>query len=121
MADDDKRQFGGDDAVVLVYATFPAGEVAESIGADLVGARLAACVNMLPGMTSVYRWEGKINRDAETVMIIKTRAALAEAVIAAVRARHPYDNPALLVLPVGGGSPDFLAWIAAETDPSAPA
>ena len=118
MADDDKRQFGGKvsgaGGVVLVYATFPAGDTAASIGAALVEERLAACVNILPGMTSIYRWEGAISRDAETVMIIKTTSALAEAVIAAVRARHPYTNPALLVLPAGGGSPDFLAWIAAE-------
>ncbi len=115
MADGDKRQFEEGADVVLVYATCPAGDTAETIGAALVEARLAACVNILPGMTSIYRWEGKINRDAETVMIIKTTATRSEAVIAAVRARHPYTNPALLVLPVRGGSPDFLAWIAAET------
>ena len=58
--------------------------------------RLAACVNILPGMTSIYRWEGALARDAEAVMIVKTRAAVADAVIEAVKSRHSYTNPALL-------------------------
>lgn len=112
MINDDKRQNG---EVVLVYSTFPAGEVAEAIGGALVEARLAACVNILPGMTSLYRWEGRLERGAETVMIIKTRQQLAKRVCDEVRRRHPYSNPALLVLPVSGGSGDFLSWIIDET------
>lgn len=112
MADGDKRQIEG---VVLVYATFPAGDTAETVAAALVEARLAACVNILPAMTSIYRWEGRINRDAEVVAVIKTRRTLAERVVNEVRQRHPYTNPALMVLPVEGGSEAFLAWIGAET------
>lgn len=100
---------------VLIYATFPTQEVAEAIGADLVERRLAACVNILPGMTSLYVWDGRLTRDSEVVMLIKTRAALAEAVIAEGRKQHPYANPAFVTLPVIGGSADFLGWIAGET------
>ncbi len=103
------------DAAVLVYATFPGSEEAHRIGAELVEMRLAACVNILPGMTSIYRWQGAIDRAAETVAIIKTRAALAERLVGIVRVSHSYTNPALVVLPVAGGSADFLAWIVAET------
>ena len=69
----------------------------------------------LPGMTSIYRWQGDTHQDAETVAIIKTRAGLAERVVGVVRVRHSYTNPSLLVLPLVGGSADFMAWIRAET------
>ena len=103
------------DKAVLIYSTFPNPEAAEAVGAHLVDARLAACVNIIPGMTSIYRWQGERQKDSETVMIIKTRAALAEKVIDEGRARHPYTNPAFLVLPVEGGAEAFLDWIRAET------
>jgi periplasmic divalent cation tolerance protein len=104
-----------DDGPVLIYATFPGIEEAERIGAELVALRLAACVNLVPGMRSIYHWQGRIERGEETVAIIKTRAHLAERVVGAVRVLHAYTNPALVVLPVLGGSADFLAWIMAET------
>lgn len=103
------------DKAVLIYSTFPTPEAAEAEGTALVEAGLAACVNILPGMVSIYTWKGARQRDAETVMIIKTRGALAERVIAEVRRRHSYENPALVVLPVAGGSAPYLDWIAAET------
>jgi periplasmic divalent cation tolerance protein len=103
------------DKPVLVYSTFPSGEVAETMGRQLVERRLAGCVNILPGMTSIYRWEGRIARDSEAVMIIKTRASLADAVMAAVKAEHPYTNPALLVIPVEGGAARYLDWLFEET------
>jgi len=103
------------DKPVFIYATFPSPESAEAVGGSLVEGRLAACVNIIPGMTAIYMWQGQRHRDAETVMIIKTRSALAGDVIAAVRTQHPYSNPALVVLPVEGGSRDFLRWIAAQT------
>jgi periplasmic divalent cation tolerance protein len=103
------------DKAVLIYSTFPTAEGAEEVGASLVDARLAACVNIIPGMTSIYRWHGERHRDSETVLIIKTRAGLAKRVIEEARARHTYSNPAFLVLPVEGGSQDFIAWILSET------
>jgi periplasmic divalent cation tolerance protein len=105
------------DKPVLIYSTFPAPEAAEAVGRELVERRLAACVNILPGMTSIYRWEGAIARDSEAVMIIKTRGSLAEKVIDAVKARHSYTNPALVVLPILGGSADYLRWLNDETAP----
>lgn len=108
------------DKPVLVYATFPSGEDAEGVGRALVERRLAACVNILPGMVSVYCWQGQLERGTEAVMIIKTRSSMAERVMAEVRSRHAYENPALLVLPVLGGSADFLAWIMAGTQGAQP-
>jgi periplasmic divalent cation tolerance protein len=103
------------DKPVLVYATFPSAAEAERIGGALVDRGLAACVNILPGMTSVYVWEGKRQRDSEAAVIIKTRAGLADTAIAEARKLHPYANPAFVVLPVDGGSADFLRWIADQT------
>ncbi len=105
------------DKPVIVYSTFPSVTSAELVGGRLVEHGLAACINILPGMTSIYRWEGKIARDSEVVTIIKTRASLTEAVIAAVKVEHPYTNPALLVIPVEGGAAAYLAWLLEETAP----
>jgi periplasmic divalent cation tolerance protein len=109
------------DKLVLVYATFSSIEEAAAIGEELVKARLAACVNIVPGMLSIYEWEEQLHRAPEAVMIIKTRAAIAEAVIAQVRAKHSYDNPALLVVPVDGGATAYLDWLRAQTTIGVPA
>lgn len=101
----------------LVYATFPSLEIAETIGSVLVEARLAACTNIFPRMVSIYRWQGERHRDEEAAMIVKTRRELVAAVMDAIRARHPYANPALLVIPVEGGARAFLDWIREETAP----
>lgn len=100
---------------LLVYTTYPSLVEAEEAGRAIVEERLAACVNILPGMVSHYWWQGTIERGEEVVMIIKTRASLAEAVRQAVRTRHSYTTPAIVFLPVEGGDPDYLSWIAAET------
>ena len=104
---------------VFVYTTYPSLVEAEQIGTAVLERRLAACVNILPGMISHYWWEGKIERGEEVVMIIKTRARLADAVGAAVKEMHPYDTPAILVLPVEGGEAGYLAWMMAETEAGA--
>ena len=108
-------QLDDDGKFILVYGTFPTLEVAEAIGSSLVEQGLAACVNILPGLISIYIWQGARQREQEAAMIIKTRAGLGESVIAEVRRLHPYSNPALVVLPVKAGSADFLAWIATQT------
>jgi periplasmic divalent cation tolerance protein len=105
------------DKPVLIYSTFPSAEAAAEVGKELVEGRLAACVNILPGMRSIYRWEGRIAQDEEAVMIIKTRASLAEAVMAATKRRHSYTNPALLVIALEGGAADYLGWLMQETAP----
>src|SRR5215469_5649074 len=102
---------------VLVYTTFPSVVEAEKAGRALVEARLAACINILPGMISVYRWQGGVERAEEAVMIVKTRASLAEAVRASVKATHPYDTPAIVVLPVESMDDSYFAWILDSTAP----
>jgi periplasmic divalent cation tolerance protein len=99
---------------VFVYTTYPSIVEAEQAGRALVERRLCACVNILPGMVSLYWWQGTIERGDEVVMIIKTRAGLAEAVRTAVREMHSYATPAILVLPIESVDPDYHAWILAE-------
>ena len=102
---------------VFVYTTYPSLVEAERIGRALLERRLAACVNILPGMISHYWWQGAIERAEEVVMIIKTRASLSEGVGAAVKEMHSYTTPAILVLPIEGGEPGYLRWLMAETEP----
>jgi periplasmic divalent cation tolerance protein len=104
-----------DGKFILIYATFRNLEAAEAVGATLVDRGLAACVNILPGMISLYVWDGRRQREQEVAMLIKTRAELAARVMSLIRAAHPSDNPAMLEIPVTGGSADFLAWITART------
>jgi periplasmic divalent cation tolerance protein len=99
---------------VFVYTTYPSVVEAERAGRVLVERRLAACVNILPGMISLYWWQGKIDRGEEVVMIIKTRASLVEPVRRAVKEMHSYSTPAILVLPAESVDPDYHAWIVAE-------
>lgn len=110
----------GDEATtrfVVIYSTHPDRDGALLLGRALVEARLAACVNVIAGMTSVYRWEGRTETAEEAVLIVKTRAALAETTMAEIARLHPYDTPALLVLPVAAASAAYGAWLAAETAP----
>jgi periplasmic divalent cation tolerance protein len=100
---------------VFVYTSFPSIVEAEQTGRLLLERRLCACVNILPGMVSLYWWQGTIERGDEVVMLIKTRAGLAEAVRVAVRQMHSYTTPAILVLPIESVDPDYNAWLLAET------
>jgi periplasmic divalent cation tolerance protein len=99
---------------VIVLTTVPSPDVGEEIGRALVDAGLAACVNILPPMVSIYRWKGTVQRDSECQLVIKTVRARVDAVRDQVNAQHPYDLPELLVVPVDGGDPAYLAWVAAE-------
>jgi periplasmic divalent cation tolerance protein len=99
---------------VLVYTTWPSIVEAEKAGRVIVERRLAACVNILPGMVSHYWWQGQIERAEEAVMLIKTRAALAEAVRQAVRELRSYDTPAIMVQPVESVDADYYRWILEE-------
>ena len=100
---------------VLVYTTWPSIVEAERVGRTIVERRLAACVNILPGMISHYWWEGKIERAEEVVMFIKTRASMAELVRNAVKEAHTYTTPAFMVLPVDNVHADYHACITRET------
>jgi periplasmic divalent cation tolerance protein len=99
---------------VLVYTTWPSIVEAERAGRAIVEKRLAACVNILPGMISHYWWQGNIERAEEAVMLVKTRASLAEAVRQAVKAQHSYTTPAIMVLPVESVDADYYRWIVEE-------
>ncbi|MCC6468513.1 MAG: divalent-cation tolerance protein CutA [Alphaproteobacteria bacterium] len=99
----------------LVYVTAATGAEALMIGRSLVEARLAASVNVLGGARSIYWWEGRIEVGEEAVLVAKTRGTLVDPLIAHVRTLHSYACPAIVVLPVLAGNPDYLAWIAAET------
>jgi periplasmic divalent cation tolerance protein len=106
--------------VVFVYTTYPSVVEAEKAGRALLERELAACVNILPGMVSLYRWQGALERGEEAVMIIKTRASLAEAVCGAVKEMHSYATPAILVIPIESVDQAYLAWILAETQGGKP-
>jgi periplasmic divalent cation tolerance protein len=105
------------ESAVFVYTTYPSIVEAEEAGRALVEQRLAACVNIIPGMISHYRWQEAVERAEEVVMLIKTRASLAQAVSAEVKVRHSYDTPAIVVLPIDSMDQTYLAWVMAETAP----
>jgi periplasmic divalent cation tolerance protein len=105
---------------LLVYTTFPDAHSALSVGRELVSAKLAACINVLPGMKSVYAWKGAIETGEEVVAIVKTREGLREQVRAALKARHPYETPIILFLDVAGGDQGTLDWLLGETGAQRP-
>lgn len=99
----------------LVLSTAGSRDEAESIAESLVEQGLAACVNLVPGLTSIYRWQGSIERSDEILLIIKTTAQRLAALEAALRALHSYEVPELLVLVPEHGGDDYLAWLTAST------
>lgn len=106
---------------ILVYMTAKDVDEAEKLGQALVSKRLAACVNIIPGMRSMYWWEGAVQREEEVVVLAKTRGELAQALIAEVKALHSYEVPCIVTLSIDDGNPDFLNWIGMETrDPVMP-
>ena len=107
-------------SAVIAYVTTESVEQAEHIGQALVAERLAACANILPGMRSIYRWKGAVETAEETVLIAKTREALAQALINRVRELHTYEVPCIVVLPITAGLPAFLRWIDDETSAPQP-
>ncbi len=100
---------------VSVYMTASSDEEADRIASALVEERLAACVNILGDIRSVYRWDGAVRRDAEVALIAKTRAALFDALAARVRTLHSYDVPCIVSWPIEAGNPAYLSWIHDET------
>ncbi len=99
----------------MVYMTAADEDEARRIGGALVAERLAACVNVIPGMRSFYRWQGEVRDDREVVVIAKTRETLVDALVARVKELHSYECPCVVALPIVAGNPDFLDWIEAET------
>jgi periplasmic divalent cation tolerance protein len=101
---------------VVVLVTAGSADEAARIGRALVEARLAACANVVGPIRSIYRWQGEIEDAPEHLLLVKARASDVGALEAEVRARHSYDVPEVLALPVRGGSAAYLAWLAASTD-----
>jgi len=106
---------GEQTGIISVYVTFPAGFAADDVIRDVVSEKLAACGNLIPGVTSIYSWEDRIERDPETVAILKTTADRAEALIARLRDAHPYETPCIVTWPVNGGFAPYLDWVRQET------
>ncbi len=98
------------DDCVLVLCTAPA-DVAESLAQRLVEARLAACVNLIPGLLSLFRWEGRVDRAQEILLMCKTVRGRQAELTAQLAAWHPYDVPEVIVVPVSGGLPQYLEWV----------
>lgn len=106
---------------LLVFTNLPDDASARALAGHLVEARLAACVNILAPCRSVYRWNGKVEDAEEVPLLIKTTAARYAALEKAIRARHPYELPEIVAVPITHGLPDYLGWVATETtEESAP-
>lgn len=103
------------DDIRIVYVTCPDPETGERIASSLVEERLAACVNVVPGLRSVYRWRGKIEVDDEVLLLIKTAAARFEALCERVRELHPDEVPEIVATPVVRGLDSYLQWVRDET------
>ncbi len=104
----------GSEEFAVVLTTFPADGDAETFAETLIAERLAACVNVLPPMRSVYAWEGKIERADERQLLIKTRIDSVHRLERRLKELHRYDTPEFLVVPVLDGSRDYLAWLGAS-------
>ena len=98
-------------AVVVVLITCPSVPVGRRISRALIQQRLAACVNLVPKIESCYRWQGKIERAAETLLVIKTTSRRFDALTRAVRRLHPYQCPEIIALPVTAGHQPYLRWV----------
>ena len=99
----------------LIYITAGTRDEAVTIGRTLVESRLAACANVLGGISSIYWWEGALTEDDEVSLLVKTREELVDKVVAKVKEIHSYDCPCVVSIPISGGNPAFLEWIDAET------
>ncbi len=104
-------------AELVVFVTTPSREQAVAIAENLVNERLAACVNIVPAIESIYRWEGKITRDSETLMIIKTTSDSYAALQKRVIELHSYDTPEVIALRIDRGSDKYLNWLRSESVP----
>lgn len=105
---------------LLVFTNLPDAASARALAERLVAERLAACVNILAPCRSVYRWQGRVEDAEEVPLLIKTDAARYADLEAAIRARHPYELPEIVAVPISRGLPAYLDWLAAETTPPTP-
>jgi periplasmic divalent cation tolerance protein len=103
------------DEVIVVLITAPPGETARAIARRLVDAQLAACVNIVMSVESVYRWQGRRCEEAEWLLFVKTRRPLFERLAVEVKTLHQYTIPEIIALPVDAGAPDYLKWVLEST------
>jgi periplasmic divalent cation tolerance protein len=96
---------------IVVFSTLPDAETARKVGRSLVEEKLAACVNIIPQIESIYRWKGAIESANETLAVIKTTAEKYSLLEARIRELHSYETPEIISLQIGGGLPDYLNWI----------
>jgi periplasmic divalent cation tolerance protein len=101
---------------IVIFTTLPDTEAAERLAEQLLDHKLAGCINILPQMTSMYRWQGKLEKGREHLLMIKTQAKRREAVTEFIHRQHPYELPEIIVLPVTGGLPAYLSWISDCTE-----
>ena len=102
---------------VVVLSAIGTQPDAEKVARALVEERLAACVNVVPGVVSVYRWKGIVERENELMLVIKTMAAQLDALKARLLELHPYELPEIVVIPIGGGHAPYLAWLEEQVRP----
>ena len=102
-----------DDAALVVLCTAGDADSAASLARALVDARVAACVNVVPGLRSIYRWQDAVHDDAEVLLIVKTTVGRFDALQAEIRRRHPYDTPEILALEAARIDPRYAAWLIA--------
>lgn len=100
----------------LVLTTCPDTATAESLASALVQDGLTACVNIVPGVQSIYKWKGELARDQECLLLMKTRSEVYQALEEAIRARHPYELPEVIAVPIETGLAAYLAWIDGNTE-----
>ncbi|MEM9302218.1 MAG: divalent-cation tolerance protein CutA [Pseudomonadota bacterium] len=103
--------------VQVVLCTCPDEETACALATTIVSERLAACANVLPAITSIYRWEGEVQQDPEALLIIKSTAAAFPALRDAIVAAHPYELPEVVAVPVGDGLEGYLGWVRSAVHP----
>jgi periplasmic divalent cation tolerance protein len=103
-----------DTSATVVLVTAPSHDVADRIVTTIVEEGLAACGNIVPGVTSIYRWEGTVQRDSEVLILFKTTGAVLSRLMTRVEEIHPYDVPEVLAVPVAAGSEAYTAWVAAS-------
>lgn len=94
-----------------VYVTVPSQDVADHLAGSIIHQKLAACVNIIPGLQSVYFWEGRVTKDQELLLMIKTQSILVPGLAEHVRQHHPYDEPEVIAVPITDGSSSYIQWI----------
>jgi periplasmic divalent cation tolerance protein len=103
---------------LVVLCTLPEQEIAAKIAGALVEEQLAACVNIIPGLTSVYRWKGEVHQDNEVLLLIKCTAAIYPQLEQRIQALHPYELPEIIAVPIQTGQADYIQWINNSLIPS---